>query len=92
MEFGPRGSSYLTDFESCLRRNNLDFEKIDVTGQLKRFPKLSFPADFEFIIEKCGGILWANKVLKALQVSVVHWLTFSIMLYKNVQSQTHGLK
>lgn len=51
-----------------MRRHNVDFEKFDVTGQLKKFPNLSFPADFEFVLDKSGGVLRADKVLKAFQV------------------------
>lgn len=68
MVFGPRGHEFVTGSEECLRRHKVDFEKFDVAEQRKRYPKLACPQDFEFVLDKSGGVLRADKVLRAFQV------------------------
>lgn len=66
--FGPRGHPFVDGSEDCLRRHKVDFEKFNVAEQRRRYPRLAFPPDFEFVLDKSGGVLRADKVLQAFQV------------------------
>lgn len=68
---GPRGNPCLEGSKSALVRHDVEHETFGVSEMKKRYPGLGFPSDYEFILDKSGGILMADKMLKAFQSEFV---------------------
>jgi len=66
--FGTRDHNFVTGSESSLRRHNVEFDKFGVDEQRRRYPRMSCPEDFAFVLDKSGGVLRADKMLQAFQV------------------------
>ena len=66
---GPRGKA-LENSKSALIRHGVQHEVFGVEEMRKRYPGLEFPFNYEFVLDKSGGILMADKVLNAFQVQI----------------------
>jgi len=67
--FGRPDDPFTCETEKCLRRFHVPFEKLDSGEQRRRYPGMQFPDDFVYILDKTGGVLRADKMLQAFQVS-----------------------
>ena len=70
MIVGPKGKDpFLEDTRAALLRHNVSHETFGV-GMAKRiYPGLSYPSNYEFLLDKSGGLLMADKMLQAFQVN-----------------------
>lgn len=64
----PKSDNHVTETTKCLERFGIPHDYFDVKEQRKRYPNLSFSNDFEFVLDKSGGLLRADKMLRAFQV------------------------
>ena len=64
---GPRGKA-VENSKSALIRHGVQHEVFGTAEMRRRHPGVNFPSDYEFVLDKTGGILMADKVLKAFQV------------------------
>ena len=49
-------------------RHNVSHETFGVDTAKKIYPGLSYPSNYEFLLDKSGGLLMADKMLSAFQV------------------------
>ncbi|XP_045172453.2 peroxisomal sarcosine oxidase-like [Mercenaria mercenaria] len=70
---GPRTADFLSKTKSCLKRYGIPHDQFDIYEQRKRFPALSFRDDFEFVLDKSGGLLRSDKILQAFQRQFVRY-------------------
>lgn len=68
MVFGPKGDPFVSGAEECLSRHGVAHDKFGVDEQRRRYPKFWLPSNYEVVLDKSGGILRADKMLKAFQV------------------------
>ena len=66
---GPRDKA-LENSKSALIRHGVQHEVFGIEEMRKRYPGLEFPSNYEFVLDKSGGILMADKVLNAFQVQI----------------------
>ncbi|KAL3857562.1 hypothetical protein ACJMK2_012213 [Sinanodonta woodiana] len=52
---------------ASLQQHGIPYEKFGTKEQKQKFPMMSFPDNFGFVIDRLGGILKADKILQALQ-------------------------
>lgn len=64
----PKSENYVTYTKKCLESYGIPHDHFNVQEQRKRYPELSFSDNFEFVLDKSGGLLRADKMLKAFQV------------------------
>lgn len=65
---GPKDDPFLSGTQSSLKKYGSPYEKFDEQEQRRRYPNMSFPRNFEFVLDKNGGILRADRMLHAFQV------------------------
>jgi hypothetical protein len=75
--FGPQGDPYVTATEQSLARHGVSYEKFDVKEQRRRYPMMSLPDNYELVLDKSGGMLRADKMLRAYHVSQIKIIHFS---------------
>ncbi|XP_045173792.2 peroxisomal sarcosine oxidase-like [Mercenaria mercenaria] len=73
LEYGPKGGSLVTESKQCLTDYHVPHETFDVKEQRKRYPHIELPDNYEFVLEKTGGILRADKMLSAFQSEFVRY-------------------
>ena len=66
---GPRGKT-VENSKSALIRYGVRHEAFGAEEMRRRHPGVKYPSDYEFVLDKTGGILMADKVLKAFQVEI----------------------
>ncbi|KAH3693177.1 hypothetical protein DPMN_192579 [Dreissena polymorpha] len=71
--FGRPDNAYTLSTEKSLRRFRVSFEKLDSAEQRRRYPGMAFPDDFNYILDKTGGVLRADKMLQAFQAQFVRF-------------------
>lgn len=64
---GPKGESFLEGTRSALARHQVAHETFGVETINKIYPGLSYPSNHEFVLDKSGGMLMADKMLNAFQ-------------------------
>lgn len=64
---GPKGESFLEANRSAMVRHQVSHETFGVDTVNKLYPGLSYPSNYEFVLDKSGGMLMADKMLKAFQ-------------------------
>ena len=66
---GPKaGDPFLEDTRAAMIRHNVSHETFGVDTAKKLYPGLSYPSNYEFLLDKSGGLLMADKMLSAFQV------------------------
>lgn len=71
---GPKGKNpFLIDTKAALVRHNVSHETFGVETAKKIYPGLSYPSNYEFLLDKSGGLLMADKMLKAFQNQFVRY-------------------
>lgn len=65
---GPKGETFLEEIRDAVLRQSVPHETFGVEKAKKIYPGLSYPSDYEFVLDKSGGLLRAEKMLKAFQV------------------------
>ena len=68
---GPKGESFLEVTKSSLARHNVPYETFGPEELKTKYPGLAYPSDYEYVLDKSGGILMADKMLSAFQVSPI---------------------
>ncbi|XP_052256446.1 peroxisomal sarcosine oxidase-like isoform X2 [Dreissena polymorpha] len=71
--FGRPDDPFTSCTEECLQRFGVPFDKMDSVEQRRRYPSMAFPDDFNFILDKSGGVLRADKMLQAFQAQFVRF-------------------
>ena len=66
---GPRGKA-VENSKSALIRHGVQHEVFGAEEMRRMHPGVEYPSDYEFVLDKTGGILMADKVLKAFQVEI----------------------
>lgn len=62
------GNEFVDGTIKSLKNHNMTMDIMNSTEAKSRFPMISFPDDFTFVLDHSGGILRADKALKAFQV------------------------
>lgn len=70
---GPKGETFLEEIRAAMLRQSVPHEIFGVEKAKKIYPGLSYPSDYEFILDKSGGLLRAEKMLKAFQTLFVRY-------------------
>ena len=65
---GPRGNHCVEGSRSALVRHNVPHEVFGAEEMKRRYPGVSYPSNYECVLDKTGGMLMADKMLKAFQV------------------------
>ena len=68
MIIGEQGDKFLGSTEASLIRHNVPYERFGSKDAKRRYPNVFFPEHFEYVIDKSGGVLRADRVLRAFQV------------------------
>ncbi len=68
LAIGPYKGEFLEDNANSLRRNNAEFQYLNPDEMRRCYPMLSYPDNYGGIVDKDGGILRADKALRAYQV------------------------
>ncbi|KAK3092006.1 hypothetical protein FSP39_024399 [Pinctada imbricata] len=65
LAMGLPDHSFMSGTRRCLKKHNIPYEEIDAKEMHRKYPMVSFPENFKFIIDFSGGILRADKALQA---------------------------
>ena len=80
MIIGPKGKDpFLIDTKAAMVRHNVPHETFGVDTAKTIYPGLSYPSNYEFLLDKSGGLLMADKMLKAFQVKITCILNVNIV-------------
>ena len=86
MIVGPKGKDpFLEDTRAALLRHNVSHETFSVKTAKKIYPGLSYPSNYEFLLDKSGGLLMADKMLQAFQVNLS-----KVEFMRTVKTVTHA--
>ena len=69
LAIGKHGGQFLRDNENCLKKNGAPYTVLDNVEFRRKYPMLRYPPDYGGLYDPDGGMLRANKILDALQVS-----------------------
>ncbi|XP_063415732.1 peroxisomal sarcosine oxidase-like [Mytilus trossulus] len=67
LTMGSTDNIFVNGTIQSLRKHNMAMDILDSTQAKARYPMVSFPDDFRFVLDHSGGILRADKALKAFQ-------------------------
>lgn len=67
LTMGPEGDPFLDGTVNCLTKHKIPFEKFDSKRAKEKYPMISYPDNYTFVLDYSGGILRADKALKAFQ-------------------------
>ncbi|XP_045171940.2 peroxisomal sarcosine oxidase-like [Mercenaria mercenaria] len=73
LTFGEKGDALVSQTEQSLKRYKFPYNKFDAEEQRKMYPNLSLPNNFECLLDRSGGVLKADKMLKVYQDQFVHY-------------------
>lgn len=71
LTFGADGDDGVVGSEDCLKRHKMKYDKMNDKEAKKRYPMLSYPENYIFLLDYSGGILRSDKALKAFQEQFV---------------------
>ena len=79
---GSTDNIFVNGTIQSLRKHNMAMDILDSAQAKARYPMVSFPDNFRFVLDHSGGILRADKALKAFQVSVysIFWMLFIVFI------------
>ena len=67
---GPVGNKFMTDTQTSLARNKIPHTNLTGEELRVRFPMLTYPADYQAVLDHSGGVLRSDLALTAFQVRV----------------------
>lgn len=67
LTMNKEGNEFVDGTIKSLKNHNMTMDIMNSTEAKSRFPMISFPDDFTFVLDHSGGILRADKALKAFQ-------------------------
>lgn len=65
---GKRDNTFINGTIEFSKTNGIPVEVTDEKDVGKIYPKMTFPKNYVFVLDKCAGILLADKGLRAFQV------------------------
>lgn len=68
MSIGRADNDFIKTTIESMRKHNLSMDILNSKDAKVKYPMISYPEDYTFVLDHSGGILRADKCLKAFQV------------------------
>lgn len=70
---GPKDDHFLSETKNCMKRYGIQHDQLSIDEQRKRYPMMTFPDNYEFVLDKSGGFLKSDKILQGFQSQFVRY-------------------
>lgn len=69
LSVGEPGNDFIDGTIKAMRKHNIPMDVFGSDEAKMKYPMISYPTDFTYVLDHSGGILRADKALKAFQVN-----------------------
>lgn len=68
LTMGTPDNSFVSGTIEALKKHNMPMDIFSTKEAMQRYPMVSYPDGYTFVLDPSGGILYADKALNAFQV------------------------
>lgn len=70
LSIGEKDNDFVNTTIKSMRKHNLPLDILNSDEIKTKYPMITYPDDFMYVLDHVGGILRADKALKAFQVRI----------------------